>query len=74
LLLALTFLVVKGFEYNAKFNHHYYPSTNNFLGLYFTITGLHGLHVLGGIVVFLYFFVSREQNVEDRSRALNRQN
>ncbi|MEW6777337.1 MAG: cytochrome c oxidase subunit 3 [Bdellovibrionota bacterium] len=51
---ALGFMVVKGFEYGAKFHHGYLPHTNNFFAIYFTITGLHGLHVLGGIVVFLY--------------------
>ncbi len=55
LLLALTFLVVKFFEYGAKFDSGYYPSTHNFMGLYFTLTGLHGLHVVGGVIVFAYF-------------------
>ncbi len=52
--LAFVFLVVKAFEYGAKFEHHHFPSTDNFYGLYFTLTGLHGLHILGGIVVNLY--------------------
>ena len=56
LLFAFGFLVIKYFEYTAKFSHHYYPSTNNFLGIYFTMTGLHVLHVLGGIIVIGYFF------------------
>ena len=48
------FMVVKAFEYGEKFSHHLYPSTDNFLGLYFTLTGLHAIHVLGGMVVNLY--------------------
>jgi cytochrome c oxidase subunit 3 len=52
--LALVFLVVKYFEYSAKFEHHLLPSTNTFLAIYFTMTGLHGLHVIGGIVVIAY--------------------
>ena len=55
LLLALAFLVIKFFEYGAKFEHGYYPSTHIFLAIYFTLTGLHGLHVLGGVSVFAYF-------------------
>jgi heme/copper-type cytochrome/quinol oxidase subunit 3 len=51
LLLALLFMVFKTIEYYGKFSHHAYPSTNTFLAIYFTLTGLHGLHVLGGIVV-----------------------
>jgi heme/copper-type cytochrome/quinol oxidase subunit 3 len=53
--LGLVFLVIKYFEYSEKFHHHLYPSTNNFLGLYFTMTGLHALHVIGGMVTNFYF-------------------
>jgi heme/copper-type cytochrome/quinol oxidase subunit 3 len=45
------FLVVKSIEYSEKFSHHLYPATNNFLGLYFTLTGLHALHVIVGMIV-----------------------
>ena len=54
LLCSFGFLIVKYFEYSAKFEHHLYPSTDNFLGTYFTLTGLHGLHIIGGIIVMLY--------------------
>jgi len=55
ILCACIFLVIKGFEYNSKFHHDLYPHTNTFLAIYFTLTGLHGLHVIGGLVVMLYF-------------------
>ena len=48
-LLGATFLVIKGFEYHAKFSHHILPSTNVFWSCYFVLTGFHALHVLGGI-------------------------
>ena len=51
ILLACVFLVVKAFEYGAKFEHHLYPSESTFLAIYFTLTGLHGLHIIGGIIV-----------------------
>ncbi|MBI4353228.1 MAG: cytochrome c oxidase subunit 3 [Candidatus Omnitrophica bacterium] len=57
ILLGLAFLVVKAFEYGHKFQHHLFPSTGTFYAVYFTLTGLHGLHVLGGILVNLYFLV-----------------
>jgi heme/copper-type cytochrome/quinol oxidase subunit 3 len=50
-LLGVCFLIIKYFEYSAKIHHHYYPGTNTFLAIYFTMTGLHGLHVIGGMVV-----------------------
>jgi len=55
ILCALVFLVNKGFEYAHEFREGRFPKTNNFLGIYFTMTGLHGLHILGGVIVFLYF-------------------
>lgn len=56
LLGGLLFLVVKAFEYGDKFSHGLYPSTNNFLALYFTLTGLHAIHVLAGMVVNAYLW------------------
>jgi cytochrome c oxidase subunit 3 len=60
-LLGLVFLVVKGFEYAAKFDHvpAITPGTSSFWSAYFLMTGFHGLHVLGGIValIFLLFYV-----------------
>jgi len=53
--LALVFLVVKlVFEYLPKFSDGYVPAKSNFFGIYFTLTGLHGLHIVGGIIVMLY--------------------
>jgi heme/copper-type cytochrome/quinol oxidase subunit 3 len=51
ILCGLAFLVVKYFEYTTKFHHGYFPRTNTFLAIYFTLTGLHGLHVIGGMAV-----------------------
>ena len=50
------FLVVKSFEYSEKFSHHLYPSTNVFLALYFTLTGLHAIHVIAGMIVNGYLW------------------
>ena len=49
------FMVIKAIEYNAKFHHGYFPSTHNFLAIYFTLTGLHALHVVAGMVVNAYY-------------------
>ena len=38
---------------SLQINNHG-PWFNNFFGIYFTITGLHGLHILGGVAVMLY--------------------
>ncbi len=53
--LGFVFLIVKAFEYGEKFSHGYFPAENNFLAIYFVLTGLHGLHVIGGILVNMYF-------------------
>ena len=55
--LALLFMVVRlFFEYIPKFHHHHYPSQSTFLAIYFTLTGVHALHVLGGVLVNSYFW------------------
>ena len=56
ILCGAAFMVVKAFEYGEKLSHGLLPSTNNFLGLYFTMTGLHAIHVLGGMVVNGYLW------------------
>ena len=67
---AFIFLVVKYFEYSEKIQHGYLPgywytphlptdpaNGNLFFGLYFMMTGLHGLHVLGGIAAITWILV-----------------
>ena len=54
--LGAVFMVIKAFEYNAKFDHHLYPSSNTFMAIYFTLTGLHAFHVLGGMTINAYFW------------------
>jgi heme/copper-type cytochrome/quinol oxidase subunit 3 len=56
LLCGLAFLVIKGFEYGAKFQHGLLPKESTFMAIYFTMTGLHGLHVIGGLIVNAYLW------------------
>jgi cytochrome c oxidase subunit 3 len=60
-LLGVAFLVNKAFEWSAKIHHGLYPNSPEllirpkgeilFYGLYYAMTGLHGLHVVIGIAV-----------------------
>lgn len=54
ILCALVFLSIKSYEYYTKFEHHLWPKVNNFMAIYFTLTGLHALHIIGGVVVLVY--------------------
>ena len=54
--LALVFLAVKSFEYYEKISHAHLPDHNTFLAIYWTMTALHGIHILGGVVVNGYFW------------------
>jgi len=65
ILLGTGFLVVKAFEYGAKFSHHHYPSTDLFYATYFTLTGLHVLHVIIGIGVNLWFYAIASKQWDD---------
>ena len=65
--LGLFFLVNKGFEWGNKIEHGIYPNSPAllsrakgeilFYGLYYVMTGLHGLHVLVGICIFLVMLI-----------------
>jgi cytochrome c oxidase subunit III len=52
--LAGVFLVNKYFEYKDHFDKGETPAHSTFTAIYFTLTGLHGLHILGGMIVMLY--------------------
>ena len=64
---GIVFLVNKYFEWSAKIDHDLYPGSsaltarnpgeNIFYGLYYTMTGLHGLHVLAGILALSWVMV-----------------
>jgi cytochrome c oxidase subunit 3 len=63
LIFGTTFLVVKYFEYAAKFEHHLVPGKHFdptrdpaqqlYFSLYFMMTGIHALHMVVGIVLLL---------------------
>jgi len=65
---ALAFLVIKSFEWSAKFSHDIYPKSATmlgkpvgeqvFYGLYFTMTGLHALHVVIGAAAIMIAMIS----------------
>jgi len=68
MVLGSTFLVIKGFEYAAKFEHHLVPGptfdvahfgaegphARIFFSLYFVMTGVHAVHMIVGIGVMLW--------------------
>ena len=54
LLGGIGFLVLKTIEYKLDFAEGLFPSSNTFMAIYFTLTGLHALHIIGGLVVNSY--------------------
>ncbi len=67
LMFALMFMINKYFEWSTKFSHGIYPGspelTNKpngqilFFGLYYIMTGLHGLHVIIGMIILAFMLV-----------------
>ena len=49
-LLGLTFLGIKAYEYSLEIGYAFTPARGLFWSFYYTMTGLHGLHVLAGII------------------------
>jgi cytochrome c oxidase subunit 3 len=52
--LAVLFVALKGHEYQGELARGLVPATNTFLATYFTLTGLHALHVVGGTIANLW--------------------
>jgi cytochrome c oxidase subunit 3 len=89
LMCAFGFLVIKGFEWKVKYDHHLMPwgdfqwpphevpaghealaqvpfgIAKMFFSLYFAMTGLHGIHVVAGIIVIgvLMLLVARKSKL-----------
>lgn len=74
-ILALLFMVNKFFEWSAKISHGLYPGSEEllnlpdgqilFYGLYYIMTGLHGLHVIIGFIfltTILVFIIKGKVN------------
>ena len=55
---ALTFLIVKAFEWTTEIKHGLTITTNSFWAFYYTAAGLHALHVAVGAIIML--FVARQ--------------
>ena len=73
--MALVFLGIKSFEWASKFEAGIYPGAKAvaqmargeqvFYGLYFTLTGLHALHVVvGGIAIGVTMVLVRRRRVD----------
>lgn len=79
ILLALLFLGIKGFEYWSEYREgllpdladaHFQTRTQQlFMNFYFLSTGLHGLHVIGGVLL-LGIAALRRSAREDRDAVL----
>ncbi|MEI6236673.1 MAG: cytochrome c oxidase subunit 3 [Planctomycetota bacterium] len=52
-LLGGLFLVFKSVEYGMKIEHGILPKTNLFFAAYYTLTGCHALHIIGGLIPIL---------------------
>ena len=76
--LGLLFLVNKGFEWGTKIEQGIYPNSPAllarangeilFYGLYYVMTGLHGLHVLVGVCVLggMLMFIAKNRITQAR--------
>lgn len=55
------FLLIKYLEWSEDFSRGLFPESNLFFGLYFVMTGLHGLHVLFGMAVMIWLLRGARQ-------------
>ena len=82
--LGLLFLGIKYIEWTAKIEHGLYPNSPRllgrskgevlFFGLYYSMTGLHGLHVLVGIFVLSVMLVLMMRGKINKNRSIPLEN
>ena len=60
------FLIVKGFEWSNEIHHGFVMSKSLFWAFYYTAAGIHGLHVIAGIVIMamISFDVKKGKNLQ----------
>ncbi len=73
---GICFLVIKYFEWSAKISMGIYPDSPAllsqekgdilFFSLYYVMTGIHGVHVLIGVIAIAIMFVYTQRGVIDR--------
>jgi heme/copper-type cytochrome/quinol oxidase subunit 3 len=62
---GVLFLCIKAVEWSLELNAGRVPGASGFWSFYFAMTGLHGLHVLGGVVVNAVLWVAaRRQRIQ----------
>jgi cytochrome c oxidase subunit I+III len=54
LLLGFTFLGIKAWEWNYEFSQGIYPQTSIEASVYYVTTGLHGVHVVLGLLIAIF--------------------
>ncbi len=57
ILLGVVFTVMTGLEYSHLIGIGFIPGSNIFSSAYYAITGFHAVHVLVGVVMFLFMYV-----------------
>ena len=61
---GLVFLIVKSFEWTYEIKHGMTITSNTFWSFYYTAAGLHGLHVIAGMVIMLFVAADAKKNKE----------
>ena len=57
--LAAVFLVIKAIEYQHELARGLVPSVSTFWAIYFVLTGLHVIHVIGGLIANAWAVLGR---------------
>jgi len=61
---AVTFLIVKGFEWTEEITHGFTITSSTFWSFYYTAAGIHAAHVLGGAIIMLIVASAAKQGRE----------
>lgn len=61
---GLIFLCIKGYEWSSEIHHGFTISSSTFWSFYYLAGGLHGFHVIAGMIVMLFVAADARKNRE----------
>jgi heme/copper-type cytochrome/quinol oxidase subunit 3 len=61
---GFTFLIIKSFEWGTEIAHGYTITSSGFWSFYYVAAGIHGMHVIAGMILMLWIASLAKRNEE----------
>jgi cytochrome c oxidase subunit 3 len=70
-IMGTMFLCLKSYEYSLKIKHGLLPNHDLFFAFYWTLTAIHGVHILGGIIpIMALWWYAKKKDVSGETEMI----